>query len=196
MVKARPAWRLGRAQITMDRMAHEQIQDYCNLCGKLTLFTRETYVVPHALHALITLFLAGIWLPVWILHALANSRSSVPFRCAQCGAVQGQLTIDQAYAQQLQREAQRRAAIAEGQVLAAGRRIRRAELAARAWAATKAAATWTWSTAIAAASGYARLVRRVAGEAEILFWFLWVLTAAVLIGLVGGEIAWIVNLAQ
>lgn len=37
----------------------------------------------HILHLLITLFLCGLWIPVWILHSI-NTESS-PYHCLSCG---------------------------------------------------------------------------------------------------------------
>lgn len=39
----------------------------------------------HVLHALLTFFLCGLWLPVWIIIALADSRRRSMVRCSRCG---------------------------------------------------------------------------------------------------------------
>jgi hypothetical protein len=38
----------------------------------------------HLGHALVSLFLCGLWIPVWILAAASNA--SEPYRCSQCGS--------------------------------------------------------------------------------------------------------------
>lgn len=38
----------------------------------------------HLVHALVTLFLCGLWIPVWIIAAIAAEMRS--YRCTQCGA--------------------------------------------------------------------------------------------------------------
>jgi|GEM_PF-318562 len=35
---------------------------------------KEKYRVPHLLHFVLTLFTFGLWLPIWIIHALLNMR--------------------------------------------------------------------------------------------------------------------------
>jgi hypothetical protein len=62
-------------------MAEVQSQKFCRTCGKLTLHTRPG--TNNLLHALVSLFLCGAWIPVWIIVGIVNvSRSP---RCAQCG---------------------------------------------------------------------------------------------------------------
>jgi AspT/YidE/YbjL antiporter-like protein len=61
-------------------MPTKQRQIWCGTCRTHTLATREG--VHHILHAVITLFLCGLWLPIWILAAMSVG----PFRCTRCGA--------------------------------------------------------------------------------------------------------------
>jgi hypothetical protein len=37
-------------------------------------------------HALVTIFLLGLWLPVWILVGLGNATE--PYRCTVCGTAE------------------------------------------------------------------------------------------------------------
>ena len=54
------------------------------------MHVRNCYDVPHVLHLLITIFLCGLWLPVWIIHALVDSLSpGEPWRCQNCGTARG-----------------------------------------------------------------------------------------------------------
>lgn len=64
----------------MGRMVQKQV--FCPTCNTLRLFEKEG--TSHLVHAIVSLFLCGLWIPIWILAALANS--SQPARCTQCGA--------------------------------------------------------------------------------------------------------------
>ena len=66
-------------------MKREQTQRFCRNCGESSLFARDRYEPPHLGHLLLTLVTCGLWLPVWIVHMMANVRSSEPFRCQRCG---------------------------------------------------------------------------------------------------------------
>lgn len=68
-------------------MAFEQTQVNCGHCGKPTLHTRSTEDFPHMLHLLISVFLCGLWIPVWVILTIIseNAGRGVPFRCSTCG---------------------------------------------------------------------------------------------------------------
>lgn len=55
----------------------------CKQCGKRTLHEQDPATVNHVLHLLITVLLIGIWLPVWILIAIAAPIRHM--RCLTCG---------------------------------------------------------------------------------------------------------------
>ena len=59
-----------------------QTQGFCATCNQERLFTKPG--MNHLVHALVSLFLCGLWLPIWILAAAANG--SEPYRCVQCGS--------------------------------------------------------------------------------------------------------------
>jgi len=63
----------------------DQRQAFCVRCQRPTLHNRWVYQVPHLIHLLVTLFLCGFWLPIWLLHAAVNCGSSEPFLCTTCG---------------------------------------------------------------------------------------------------------------
>ena len=65
-------------------MAIQHWQTYCHTCKRPTLHIRNTYDVPHVAHLLATLFLCGLWLPIWILHGMLTSGEE-PFLCQFCG---------------------------------------------------------------------------------------------------------------
>jgi len=58
---------------------------YCPGCRQHTKFVKRR--CPHLVHFIITLLVVGLWLPVWILHAI--KRSSEPWRCDHCGSLPG-----------------------------------------------------------------------------------------------------------
>jgi hypothetical protein len=62
-------------------MAVEEGSGYCRDCGRNVLVRRTT--PNHVLHLLVTLFLCGLWLPVWALIAVFGGGS---WRCTQCGS--------------------------------------------------------------------------------------------------------------
>lgn len=53
---------------------------YCRVCGDYKPF--DVTKPNHILHLLITVFLFGMWLPVWILLALFGGHSN----CTTCGS--------------------------------------------------------------------------------------------------------------
>jgi hypothetical protein len=59
--------------------AHEE-EAYCGRCGRYVLARSQG--PNHLLHALITIFLCGFWLPVWAVIALTGGS---PLRCTRCG---------------------------------------------------------------------------------------------------------------
>ncbi len=78
----------------------EQIQWHCNRCGRPTIHTRVVSEVPHVLYLLLSLFLCGLFVPVWIVHAIVHSFAGAgPFLCTQCGQAAGTLTPEQMRAQ-------------------------------------------------------------------------------------------------
>lgn len=60
-------------------MGYETMHGFCRTCGRASVFQREA--VNHILHLLITLFLCGLWAPVWLV--LVILRPS--YRCTNCG---------------------------------------------------------------------------------------------------------------
>jgi hypothetical protein len=62
-------------------MAIQHAQATCAYCQQSRLFTKRG--TAHLAHALVSLFLFGLWIPVWIIAAVANG--SQPFRCTTCG---------------------------------------------------------------------------------------------------------------
>jgi len=72
-------------------MLTEQVQWHCNNCRCPTLHVRMTEECPHLIHAIVTCFLCGLWLPVWIVHSIltdsANQRRDWP--CNRCGQPAG-----------------------------------------------------------------------------------------------------------
>lgn len=59
----------------------EQKSFPCPQCNKPRLFTREK--PNHILHLLLSLFLCGLWFPVWLIIAL--DADNKPFFCSACG---------------------------------------------------------------------------------------------------------------
>lgn len=62
-----------------------QTQRFCAICNQERLFTKPG--MSHLVHALVSIFLCGLWIPVWILAAASNA--SQPYRCNQCGSKAG-----------------------------------------------------------------------------------------------------------
>jgi len=63
----------------MARQLQEQI--FCPTCNQQRLFCKDG--TNHLVHAIVSLFLCGLWIPVWIIAAMLNSGK--PYRCQQCG---------------------------------------------------------------------------------------------------------------
>lgn len=89
-------------------MATRNDQAFCTHCNKPTLHVSHEDDVPHVLHAIATLFLCGLWLPIWIIHSLTAKVE--PWRCSQCGQQHGAMTPAQqaSAAKQQAVDAQRR----------------------------------------------------------------------------------------
>lgn len=63
-------------------MPLQHSQGYCPTCQRQVLIQRDA---PNQLvHALVSLFLCGLWIPVWLL----VSMDSKPWLCSQCGTPQ------------------------------------------------------------------------------------------------------------
>jgi hypothetical protein len=60
-------------------MAMDQTSKFCRRCNKHTLHARPG--TNHLAHALVTLFLCGFWLPIWILASLKIGG----WKCQTCG---------------------------------------------------------------------------------------------------------------
>lgn len=63
-------------------MPTEQSKQFCPCCREDTLVARPS--PNHLVHGVITLFLVGFWLPVWLV---ACQRG--PWRCQRCGTEVG-----------------------------------------------------------------------------------------------------------
>jgi len=71
-------------------MALQHSQYNCPTCKRPTMHVRNTYDVPHVLHLLVSVFLCGLWLPVWFAHTLLNEIApGEPWRCQNCGTGRG-----------------------------------------------------------------------------------------------------------
>lgn len=62
-------------------MGLHQASFYCIQCRQQKLFTRQG--TNHVLHLLVTLFLCGLYLPIWILIAIDDNNK--PYFCSTCG---------------------------------------------------------------------------------------------------------------
>jgi len=62
-------------------MPTQQASFYCPRCNQHRLFTKQG--VNHLVHALVSLFLCGLWLPVWIIASMGEA--NIPYFCSQCG---------------------------------------------------------------------------------------------------------------
>jgi hypothetical protein len=65
-------------------MSLEQTQKYCQHCQSQQLHARPG--TSHLLHLVISLFLCGLWIPIWIL----SSMQIGGWRCQKCGTKAGQ----------------------------------------------------------------------------------------------------------
>lgn len=118
-------------------MGLEQIQWPCKMCQRYTLHTRHVQETPHLIHAIVTIFMCGCWLPIWITHSLVviARANSEPYRCSQCGFAAGALTSAEAAAQHQARAVGLAAQSAQRAARRRARRQRASEVlaAASAW---------------------------------------------------------------
>jgi hypothetical protein len=63
-------------------MAQSEFGGYCPHCDKRRLFRYKS--VNHVLHAILTIFLCGLWAPVWVAIAIAGNGSPL---CTTCGSL-------------------------------------------------------------------------------------------------------------
>ena len=70
-------------------MPTQQSSFWCDHCEQEVLGVRQS--CNHILHAAVTLFLCGLWIPVWLI---ASFRTE-PFRCQTCGGEQPRGTGEQ-----------------------------------------------------------------------------------------------------
>lgn len=62
----------------------EHLGNVCRQCNQRRMFVRTRHQTNHLVHALVTIFLCGLWLPVWIY--LSYTETCTPWRCSSCGA--------------------------------------------------------------------------------------------------------------
>lgn len=62
-----------------------QVQRPCPTCNAPRLFEKPG--INNLAHALVTLFLCGLWFPVWLIASALNTLS--PYRCSMCGHAYG-----------------------------------------------------------------------------------------------------------
>jgi ribosomal protein L37AE/L43A len=68
-------------------MALQHAQFNCHTCRRATMHVRNEADVNHVLHLLASVFLCGLWLPVWFLIALHHSLTAgAVWRCQNCGS--------------------------------------------------------------------------------------------------------------
>ena len=60
-------------------MAYQEKSGFCKSCDKQVMVRRKG--TNHILHLLLTVFTAGIWLPIWLLSCFRFGG----WRCTQCG---------------------------------------------------------------------------------------------------------------
>jgi hypothetical protein len=66
-------------------MAQMHSQQFCAVCGETRLFVKPG--TSHGVHLIISLFLCGLWIPVWFLDTLCHNLTRS--RCSVCGARSG-----------------------------------------------------------------------------------------------------------
>lgn len=65
-------------------MSREQQSRYCRSCGENVLAERQAFgCLEFAVHAIVCVVTAGLWLPVLVLHAVACMAGG--FKCQRCG---------------------------------------------------------------------------------------------------------------
>jgi hypothetical protein len=62
-----------------------QEMHHCSQCHRATLHVRTDHSCPHLVHALITVFLCGLWIPVWIICTFSAREKNKPAQCTVCG---------------------------------------------------------------------------------------------------------------
>lgn len=62
-------------------MPIRQLNLQCAVCNELTPHNQPT--PNHVVHALVSLFMLGLWIPIWILIAATSSNEYAA--CAKCG---------------------------------------------------------------------------------------------------------------
>ena len=60
----------------------DEFANYCSYCKTRKRFRSEG--VNHILHLLITLFLCGLWAPVWLAICMFDKGEAI---CTECGSV-------------------------------------------------------------------------------------------------------------
>jgi hypothetical protein len=65
-------------------MATNHLMHHCRHCQKKTPHLEPA--TSHVLHLLLSILTLGLWVPVWILSAIANSSQKT---CGVCGKVAG-----------------------------------------------------------------------------------------------------------
>jgi hypothetical protein len=81
-------------------MAIEQASFHCPQCRQQRLFTRQG--TNHVIHLLVTLFLCGLWVPIWILIAISDG--SKPYFCSRCGFSGSRYNLANQFRQQQTRQ--------------------------------------------------------------------------------------------
>ena len=61
-------------------MGFHESSGFCKRCNAHRLVRKKR--ASHVFHLLLTLFTAGLWLPIWCLHSIRIGG----WRCSQCGA--------------------------------------------------------------------------------------------------------------
>jgi hypothetical protein len=64
-------------------MQQEHWGGYCSHCNKPAMFVRDVERCNHLVHAIVTLFLCGAWLPFWLVFAMTEKAG--PWLCTVCG---------------------------------------------------------------------------------------------------------------
>ena len=71
-------------------MPIQHSQQHCPTCRRATMHVRNDSQVNHILHLLASVFLCGLWLPIWFYLALTRALAGgEPWRCQSCGTAAG-----------------------------------------------------------------------------------------------------------
>jgi len=167
-------------------VAHiEQTQWGCNRCGKPTLHSRKVEPLNHVLHLLLTIFCCGWWLPIWILLILVHNPRRDPWRCSVCGQQAGVLTPEQQRSLVIQKAQERAVKAEQRQATKEVRSQQRREL----FAAMASQARSAFQQIKRVPGQIDVGLRLMAGEGNtILYRFLEIAAAAVILGLTAGAI--------